>query len=180
MIKKMYRTKRHFQLLEVMIAMLLIVTCVAPALHIYMNMYKLETQSMQNYEADHLARLLYVEIVEQLYLNAIPYEDILSGTDRTVESAYTEQLNAIGFTAHYNLSKMKQKTVKGKPRCLIDIKIYLENKRTKAVKTYNYLQMIEIPPPPKDDKDKSVIDPATTPTQDVDQDDDDEDLEKHK
>jgi len=178
----MHKTKRHFQLLEVMIAMLLIVTCVAPALHIYMNMYKLETQSMQNYEADHLARLLYVEIVEQLYLNAIPYEDILNGIDRTVESSYIDQLNAIGFTAHYKLSKIKQKTVKGKPRCLIDIKLYLENKRTKAVKNYNYLQMIEIPPPPKEDKDGT--DPtATAPTQDGDQDDDDDDdeqLEKHK
>ncbi len=153
--------KHYFQLLEVMIAMLLIVTCVAPALHIYMNMYKIETQSKQNYEADHLARLIFASIIEQLYLNAIPLEEIDAGLDRSVEDPkFESKLKAIGFKAHYTITKLNQQKKKNKPTqcCLTQISIFLQNIHTQQIKQYDYKQYVEVPTPPTDDDTKNAKD----------------------
>ena len=146
--------KRHFQLLEVMIAMLLIVICVAPALHIYTNLYKQETQTAQRYEADHLARLLYVTIIESLYHNEISLDEIQSGIETSLDhSKYGAELKKIGYRGWYCLAKVKEKKVKSAKvqelRYLVAITIYLENIRSKIVKQYDYFQMVATLPPIK-------------------------------
>jgi|GEM_PF-7127073 len=142
----MKKNKHHFQLLEIMIAMLLIVTCVTPALHIYMNMYRQETQTIHNYKADHIARLLHADITELMYQNAIAFEEILAGLERPLDDFKNgKKLKNIGFTGYYTLSVLNHETVKKEQlvKYLAGLNIVLENKKNKEVKKYEYIHYIK-------------------------------------
>jgi hypothetical protein len=88
--------KRHFLLLEVLIAFALIVLCVFPLISPHSVMLRSQSQFIRKIELDHLVNLLYGHITEQLYFNKIPWQDLENGT---VFPVTNELLSAAGFTA---------------------------------------------------------------------------------
>lgn len=72
--------KRHFLILEVLIAFTLIVLCVFPLLIPQAFILKSQGAFIKKIKLDHFVNLLYGNITERLYLNSIEWKDIESGT----------------------------------------------------------------------------------------------------
>ncbi|PJD96766.1 MAG: hypothetical protein CK425_05335 [Parachlamydia sp.] len=86
--------KRHFLLLEVLIAFSLIVLCVFPLLAPHAFILRSQALFIKKIELDHLVNLLYGQITENLYFNKIPWKDIEEGT---VFPITEEMITDIGF-----------------------------------------------------------------------------------
>lgn len=116
-INKAIRNKKrcYFQLLEVMVAAFLILICAAPALKIHISMYLEQNALMRQNQRDHLAHLAYAEIVEKMYKNEIPLEDILEKKEFTLNSlSHDEQsfdlihaLHQMGYQCRYFFTNKK-------------------------------------------------------------------------
>lgn len=141
--------KRHFQLLEIMVAMFLILLCAAPALQIYTNMYKQQTKIMYDYEADHLANLVHAKIVEAIYKNTLSFEDLLNSTPRSVEDGvFSKQLKEIGYKCQFTINRICQRKMKkeGFVRYLFEITVTLQNLQdTKNNKVYSWDHYVQGP-----------------------------------
>lgn len=132
--------KRHFQLLEIMVAMVLIVLCAAPALKIYTNMYKQQTEIVRNYEADHLVHIVHSKIIERMYKNIISFDDILMGDERSFEDKdLTSKLKKMGYSCNYTIRKINARKVAKEHlvRYLFELNITLVN-QTDAKNNRNY------------------------------------------
>ena len=96
-----------------MVALLLIVGCAVPAMHVYFNMYKKQDSIARAYEIDHTAHLLHAKIVESLYKNQISFDD-LNGTEFPFEDPEAlEKLGRLGYSGRFKLTVYHPK--KGKP-----------------------------------------------------------------
>jgi Tfp pilus assembly major pilin PilA len=96
------KSKRHFQLLEVMVAVFLILLCAVPALEVYTNMYKQQAFVNLAYKKDHLVRLIHSHLVEKLANNEIALEEIFQGREFDVnQTELKKALRKIGYEAHY-------------------------------------------------------------------------------
>lgn len=142
--------KRHFQLMEVMIAMFLVVVCAVPALEIYTNMYKQQVEAARNYEADHVVHLLHAKIIENMYKNFITFDDILNGGNHQFEDhEIGKQLRALGYNCNFTLRKTNHKKIKGEQwvRYLVELNIHLKDKAKPEIeKTYAYVHFVQGPP----------------------------------
>ncbi len=97
--------RRHFQLLEVMVAVFLILLCAAPALRIYTNMYKEQAQVARVNQRDHMVHLIHAKVIEQLYKRTIPLDEILAGVEKPFEDEELQpELNRLKYEASYHLS----------------------------------------------------------------------------
>lgn len=65
--KKILKTKRHFQLLEVIIALFLIASCALPIMGTYSYIYREQMLAKHDMDMDHAALLLHAQIVTTLY-----------------------------------------------------------------------------------------------------------------
>ncbi len=142
--------KRHFQLLEIMVAMVLITLCAAPALKIYTNMYKQQSEILHHYEADHLVHQVHAKIIESMYKQAISFDDILMGGERAFEDTHlSPQLKKTGYQCHYTLRKIYQRKVKGEEyvRYLCELNIDLISQTNpERNKHYHYEHCVQGPP----------------------------------
>ena len=85
----MIRTrKRHFQLLELMVAAFILLVCIAPVMRIFTSMYLSQHEIIRQNQRDHLAHVIHAELTEQLYKRqiALPSEEkaqpiVLSDSD---------------------------------------------------------------------------------------------------
>lgn len=138
--------KQHFQLLEVMIAMFLVVLCAVPALEIYVGMYKEQAQVVRDYESDHLVHLMHAKIVEQMHQKYITLEDILRGEKRSFDDpALSAKLKKMGYRASYTF-QIEDPTfeVEEATSYLSNLTIELEDRATRgAAKAYRYLLFID-------------------------------------
>lgn len=104
----------HFQILEVMVAVFLILLCAVPSLEIFTNMYKRQAEANISNQKDHLLRLAHASIVEQLYKNEIPINDVIEGRENELnDSTLKNELNKIGYEASYKFSLFSHKTLVG-------------------------------------------------------------------
>jgi len=92
--------KRHFLLLEVLIAFSLIVLCVFPLLAPHAFILRSQALFIKKIELDHLVNLIYGQITENLYFNKIPWKDIEEETKFPItEELLTEM--ALPFPTTY-------------------------------------------------------------------------------
>lgn len=63
--------KRHFQLLELMVAAFILLICVAPTMRILTSMYLSQQEIIRENQRDHLAHLVHAKITELLYKRQI-------------------------------------------------------------------------------------------------------------
>jgi len=70
-LKKIPTRKRHFQLLELMVAAFILLICVAPSMRIFTSMYQSQQDIVRENQRDHLAHLVHAKFTEQLYKRII-------------------------------------------------------------------------------------------------------------
>lgn len=70
--------KRHYLLLEVLIAFMIVAFCAIPLIAPHSWMIREESELLQEIEKDRNVNLIYSYIVEQLYNNAISWQTILN------------------------------------------------------------------------------------------------------
>src|ERR1700733_14521161 len=69
--KRIRKHKRHFQLLELMVAAFILLICIAPTMRIFTNMYLSQHEIVRENQRDHLVHLIHAQITEQLYKRQI-------------------------------------------------------------------------------------------------------------
>lgn len=84
--------KRHFLLLEVMIAFALIVMCILPLIYPHTFILTSQRKFIHKVDLDHQVNRIYADIVERLYRNGIPWNDIISGTEFEVNDLLLQRL----------------------------------------------------------------------------------------
>lgn len=108
--------KRFFLLLEVIIAFALVVLAILPM--IYPNVYIVRSQYefVELIELDHTVNLMYGEIVQRLYQNSIPWNDIESQKqlplDEIVQAIHYPK--KLPFKGNYQFRIIKYKPPSGK------------------------------------------------------------------
>lgn len=92
--KSVFLQKRPILLLEVMIAIALIVLAAIPL--IYPHVYLLRAQSyfLEKVELDHVVNLHFVDLLEQLYLNKVPWGGVVNGQEFTFSD---DTLSEMGY-----------------------------------------------------------------------------------
>jgi hypothetical protein len=111
------RSKQHFQLLEVMVAIFLIVVCALPVLNAYVGMNKAQFDSARTSQRDHLVHLVHGRIVEELYCNRIPWEEIEHSKQEELErlghvEELVNQFKSISYRCCYQLKIERPKIIK--------------------------------------------------------------------
>lgn len=107
--------KRPFALLEVMIAMALVALCALPLIFPHVAILKAEKAFNDDLELDHIVSLLYAHLLEKLYLNEIPWNDIMEGKMQPIESDLLESIGynkKIRFKGFYCFHEIKHKPPK--------------------------------------------------------------------
>ncbi len=69
--------KRHFQLLELMVAAFILLVCIAPTMRIFTSMYLSQQEIIRENQRDHLAHLVHAKFTEQLYKRQISLEEVI-------------------------------------------------------------------------------------------------------
>lgn len=72
--------KKYFQLLEVMIALAIVSLCAIPLIYPHIFMSRQQQILKRELGYDHIANLIYVDLLEQLYINKIGWDVIVNKT----------------------------------------------------------------------------------------------------
>ena len=105
--------RRHFLLIEVLIAFALVVLCIFPLVSAHMSIYKAQMTMNQKIELDQNVSRLYGVILERLYRNEVDWSAILEEQSHAVDPSL---LQAAGieepfpFLGNYQFKIVKQKT----------------------------------------------------------------------
>lgn len=92
--------KRHFQLLELMVAVFILLVCIAPAMRIYTTMYQSQQAIIRENQRDHLAHTMHAKFTELLYQQKVPLKQMMSGESSVLGIGDTE-LNEMRQTSAY-------------------------------------------------------------------------------
>lgn len=125
--KSKFLLKRHFQLLEVIVAAFILLVCAAPALKVFTNIYIEQQEVVRENQRDHIARLIHADVVEQLYKRTIPLDDL---RDRREREVITPELKALlkkwsyeGTYVFTNVREYKKKGEEKPIKYLVDLTI---------------------------------------------------------
>lgn len=111
--KTIRKNKRHFQLLEIMIAIFILTVCLAPTLRIFTNMFISQQQIVHENQKSHLVHMAHAKVVEKLYKREIPMMDISAKKTHHIDDRdIKELLNKAPFQLSYELSIEKGGKVK--------------------------------------------------------------------
>lgn len=147
----------HFQLLEVLIALMIVSLCIIPLIYPQAMMHREQKQFLQELQIDHIANLAFADLFEKLHKNdkSLPWESIKNTRPFTiqndiVQSEYEEKKIPVSIT--YKMDEMKDKIDKYHLyKVIIDI-IPLQ-RLSKEHFYYEYELFIETPSnEPKDEK----------------------------
>lgn len=109
----MFRYQRkHYLLLEVLIAFTLIIFCLVPLIQPHVLMLKAQRSFIQKIEVDHLVNLLYAHIYEKLLKNEIPWQSIQAKTVFSVDEALLREVNylkPLPYVGSYQFQEIKHK-----------------------------------------------------------------------
>lgn len=178
MLTKKRRVKRHFQLLEVMVAAFIILICAVPALKIFTTIYVEQKEVVRENQRDHIARLIHANMIEQLYKRAIPLEEVLGEGEKPVADPQLQKLlNHWAYQGTYAFSDAKAYIKKGEEKAskyLVKLTITLndasnrkkDKKSPTPTQTYDYTVYIDSGALDKEDKKQQ---PNNDDTNDEDQ-----------
>lgn len=86
--------KRHVLLLEILIALAIIALCILPLLSPHATILNQQQRFLKKTSLDHAVSLLYVDVLEQLQKNAIPWQAIETHAQLPIEQ---DMLKRAGF-----------------------------------------------------------------------------------
>jgi hypothetical protein len=102
---------RPVVLLEVLIAFALVALCALPLIYPHVFILRSEKKFISTVQLDHLVNHLYAGILQKLYQNEIPWQDIENGKAIPIDAnllefvKYTQELP---FTGNYQFIKIRQ------------------------------------------------------------------------
>lgn len=106
--------RQHFQLLEIMVAVFILLTCAAPAIRIYTNIYIQEQNIIRENQRDHLVHRIHAFLTEQLYKKTISFQQISTDMDVPLQDSELQaDLAKINYEGLYQFSQKKGKKTKG-------------------------------------------------------------------
>lgn len=112
-LKKIFRcSRRPVILLEVLIAFALVALCVLPLIYPHVFILRSEKKFIATVELDHLVNHMFADILQKLYQNEIPWQDIESGREIPIDETWLEHLGykqMLPFTGTYQFIKARQK-----------------------------------------------------------------------
>ena len=88
------KAKRHMLLLEVLIALVLVALCAFPLLAPHFMMINQEKLLLQEIEADRMANVIFVNLVEKMHNGSISWEEISGNGSGEVDGDLLEGVNA--------------------------------------------------------------------------------------
>jgi len=104
--------RRYIMLLEVLIAFALVAFCAIPLIYPHVFILRAEKQFVATVELDHLVNLLFVDTLQKLYQNEIPWSVIESKKPQPIDDTALKPLgyeNNLPFTGTYRFIKRKSK-----------------------------------------------------------------------
>jgi len=117
--------KRYILLLEVLIAFMLVALCVFPLISPHTYILIAQRKFIDKIEVDHLVNVMYADIVERMYENKIPLNDIINSRTFEIDDTYLEQFGikkAFPYRGTYQFGIPKSKY---KPRYEAPYTVYL-------------------------------------------------------
>jgi len=106
------KNKRHFLLLEVLIAFALIVLCAIPLIAPHVALLKSQRQFIQKIELDHMVNLIYADILEKLHRNDIGWGTIEHGTIFPIDETMLKRLSLskpFPYEGYYQIQMVRHK-----------------------------------------------------------------------
>lgn len=125
--KKHFR--RHFQLLELMVAVFILLICIAPAMQIFTSIFKSQQEIVRENQKNHIIHLMHAKFTEQLYKRLISFEDIRNQKDiNLTDPDLVELLEKSFFTCSGVFGIEKSYKPKGQDKpveylCKLEIKV---------------------------------------------------------
>lgn len=124
--------KRPILLLEVLIAMVLVALCAFPLLSPHFMMLRQEKKHLENLEADRIANVVFVDIVEKMYQETITWEMV---NDLELHPLADSEFK--NYSINYRFDEPKLKPDKKKPKYgLYPLLIEITPKNGKTLKFF--------------------------------------------
>lgn len=167
------KSKRHFQLLELMVAIFILLICVGPVMSIFTSIYRHQQEIIRENHRDHLKNMAHAKVIEHLYKKMIPLEDILQGKPITIaDPELLASLRQFSYECQGTFSIIKPDLKKqerpNKYLCKLQLTMKDVSKRAQKItnspleKTYEYHVFIDA----KDVEHPQQINPNETAPQD--------------
>lgn len=115
-LKRKRSHKRHFQLLELMVAAFILLICIVPAMRILTSVYQSQQSIIRENQRDHLAHMMHAKITELLYKHQVPLE---AGPERTIsvnDPDLNELLQKFFYAAEGGLEILESYTPRGQEK----------------------------------------------------------------
>jgi hypothetical protein len=116
--------RRHFQLLEIMIAIFILLISFIPILHIYTSIFQQQRLIIRDNQLHHLLNSIHVKLTEQLYKRIIPFDTLVSQQTLSladVDSDLHRELNQLGYECTYSFVIINDKKKKDVRRYLCQL-----------------------------------------------------------
>lgn len=127
-IKRNKSTKRHFQLLELMVAAFILLICIAPTMRIFTNIFKEQQEIIRDNKRDEIAHMMHAKFTEELYKRAIPLDDFEDRKHISLEyPELTALLNKYHFKCDGTLSLLDNHKKDKSPVYLYSLDINIED-----------------------------------------------------
>lgn len=130
--------KRHFLLLELLIGCFLLAFAVAPVLRLYTVGYLQTLEAARFHKQAHWIHQLYAEIMEKLYLQQIPWQELVLAEKRPIfPSVSQEKLQGLGFDVSYLFRELDRKKGGERWGYLFEVELIVED-RKKSTQPVHY------------------------------------------
>lgn len=129
-------TKKHFQLLEVLIALFLVVVCALPIIHSFVGIYLEQRHLQTDIERDHQLHLAHARLIEYLYQEGArggSLKELMTEKDpQPIPGEPSEYLFL------YTLKKDKPKNIKDSHKVLFDVTVIAKKADDKKNEEYSH------------------------------------------
>lgn len=134
------RRKLHFQLLEIMIAMFLIVVCAVPMIHTFVQIHIEQKASHRVIERNHLVHDIHAKLLEDLYQHRFSWSEIEYKQERELsDSDLVERAKKADYRVLYQFGVDQPKTVpESMKKALIKLEIKMVDLKNQKAETPSY------------------------------------------
>lgn len=103
--KRIKNRKRHFLLLELMVAAFILLICIAPTMRIFTSIFQEQQEIIRENQGDHIAHLVHAIVTERLYKHEIKFsEDTKAEAIPLSDTDLQKELDKYGYTVQAALT----------------------------------------------------------------------------
>lgn len=112
--KRIKSRKRHFLLLELMVAAFILLICIAPTMRIFTSIFQEQQEILRENQRDHIAHLVHAIVTERLYKREIQFsENTKAESIPLSDTELQKELNKYGYTIQAALTIIDASKPKG-------------------------------------------------------------------